>query len=1005
MQLSASQLETLRTRPAQTRLSLFVFKPRTVMKCLVNNVSASRGDRVIPFDSVSFGNIASVEPGMTLLVGTSEGGREVGKIRIISGTTSQFIVSENSNIQWQDNQHLTVLRYWDIWPVFPRIILDPTNDENVIFYKDYDTPYTNQNFYMGTFVNAGPHRPVFLENGTGTVFYSSTGTFNLVGESALSYEWAFEGGNPTGSTSAHPGTVYYTSPGDYVTRLIVRDTINNTRDATYRYISVKNKIGEGNNTPIPRWEIDSLVGSRDEGGYSADIKIYDPDIDINEECVVMLKAEDWYGQNKTSLGGNYPQASDIFFVGYIERGSIHYNAFYGYVAFTVTSISGIMKKTTGFSVSAESKQNPATWYEIRDMDARRAIYHYLKWHSTVLSVTDFSFIGQDYPLQFFDVDRQSIFDAVDNFLKTAYLGRLSSDRQGRLWAGPDPLAYSNPTGTFLPVMEITKRDWIGEPSITENLYDGTSYLEAGGVAYSGANTGTFVAFLSGAPGRAPSYHGRVENIQGLVLQGQSHLNTLSGHLWANRNQRFPNISMEMGTPPRNLDIAPQEVVSISIEANETPRNEKISGIFIPARFRWTYRPLDGVLLAGVEFDGLVNGNPGETIPIPETSDDFEFDFPEFSFPPFPPFVLPGLPIIDPLQINNYAILVENQGVYYTNNAASSNPTWQNGNVNLQANRANLRHLEVTDSGTAFIQLGNDSVWVTPKLGQPWTKLFDKSEVGNPESFPFPTNPAVSGYGVNRKNGRVMIIGSVTVTIFSQRLFYPWYGTASGVIRVRTSNLATDIPGKGPYGSNLVPEGYLSLNTNGTWVFTVAHITGPPMSFTISEAGAAVIAWEAPISGTINGDPLTNFRSLESTQVVISRAYEQTTTIAGKRSNNNGDTYFSITGAPRPYKLAQHNQFESIITNGDGTQMVIASETYAQGLGRSLNGGLTWTTGTFGSSGTTSVWHLGSNSYLFAGARNLHLIPDLVLSTGVFIKTGNLHNLLTGSFNIMALRHY
>ena len=120
---------------------------------------------------------------------------------------------------------LWVIRYWDLWPVFPRIIQDPNNSENVIFYKDYNIPYGNQNFHLGTFVNAGPHRPVILENGTGSVYYSSTGTLNLLGN-PLSYNWHFEGGNPTGSTSAEPGIVNYTQTGDYVTRLIVTDTIN-----------------------------------------------------------------------------------------------------------------------------------------------------------------------------------------------------------------------------------------------------------------------------------------------------------------------------------------------------------------------------------------------------------------------------------------------------------------------------------------------------------------------------------------------------------------------------------------------------------------------------------------------------------------------------------------------------------------------------------------------------------------------------------------------------------
>ena len=125
MQLSSVDLETIRKRPIQTRLDLFIFQPRVVMKCLINNSSAAKNDRTIPFDTVSFGSYLSIEPGMTLLVGNSEGASDVGKIRIISATSSEFKVSENSNIKWQDGLHLTAIRYWDLWPVFPRIIQNP----------------------------------------------------------------------------------------------------------------------------------------------------------------------------------------------------------------------------------------------------------------------------------------------------------------------------------------------------------------------------------------------------------------------------------------------------------------------------------------------------------------------------------------------------------------------------------------------------------------------------------------------------------------------------------------------------------------------------------------------------------------------------------------------------------------------------------------------------------------------------------------------------------------
>lgn len=995
MRLSASDLETLRKRPFRTKLDLFVFSPRVVMRALVNNPSASKGDRVIPFDTVSTGSFASIEPGMTLLVGNTDGGADIGRIRIVSGSASQLVVSENSNIKWQDNKNLTVLRYWDLWPIFPRIISDPSNDENVIFYKDYDIAYSNQNFNLGTFANAGPHRPIFIENGTGTAYYSSTGTLNLLGNS-LSYDWAFEGGNPTGSTSAHPGFVYYSGTGDYVTRLIVTDQATGQQDRTYRYVSVRRKIGEGGVTPIVRWEMSTLSGSRDEGGYNVEFTVYDP-VDIDENCLIMLKADDDYGNYRGSLGGNYPNHNDIFFVGYIDAGSIRFNAVYNYITFTATSVTGMMKKMTGFSVSVESTENPTAWYQLRDMDARRAIYHYLKWHSTVLSVTDFAFNGTDYKLQYFDVDRTSLFDAVDNLMKSAYLGRLSADRQGKLWAEVDPMAYDNPTGSFVPVMSISNRDWMREPSVEEQVYDASSYIELGGIAYSGSTTGTFAALLSGAPGLAPSYHGSVEKLSGMALGGQTHLNQVSGNLWANRNQRFPRVTMEMSTPVRNLDIAPQEVVDVTIQPNDTIRGERIGGIYIPSNFGWDYDPQNQTLLPRLELVGVVSGDPGDTITIPETVEDGDFTFPEFSFPSFPSVILPGLPLINPLEVQKVAIHVKNRGIFYTENFQDAEPSWQSANINLQGIVSHFRNFEVTLGGSAFVQVSGSVLWYASSLGNSWSSIFDAAlVVGNPESYPFPRGHAIGGFGVDRRSGRILVIGEVVVTIGGTNAVYPWYGTSSGLQRTSDINI---IPS---FDSSASQRFYwVTYDNEDSWNVTYKEATNQVSSINLNQNGSSDVFGVNPIVGTLSSQSVFHARSIESSNVVIAKAG------LGYISLNNGLSYSPLSGTtPAVESLANdEDRFESAITNGDGTQIVIASNTYARGLCVSLNNGATWSSGTLRSSGTTSVWHVGGSTYIYGGTNNIYAIPDLILSTGSLVKTGNLRNLITGSFEVIAIRHY
>ncbi len=76
MRLSDQQLETIRTRPQRSRLNLFIFTPRPVLKARLN-ANIDKGTRNIPYLFVT-GSYASIEPDMTLLVGSTDGAEDYG---------------------------------------------------------------------------------------------------------------------------------------------------------------------------------------------------------------------------------------------------------------------------------------------------------------------------------------------------------------------------------------------------------------------------------------------------------------------------------------------------------------------------------------------------------------------------------------------------------------------------------------------------------------------------------------------------------------------------------------------------------------------------------------------------------------------------------------------------------------------------------------------------------------------------------------------------------------
>lgn len=677
MQLSPADLALIKSQPQEFNLFLNIYQPETVFAAQVGG-NISQGARDIPFDNVTIGDASAVQNNFILMVGTTPGGNQRGTIRVRypSPTGTYLIVAENSHIEWSSGQYLTVLNYIDIDAIYPRIIQNPSSPEDVIFYKDYDIPYTNQNTILGSFICMGPHRAAFRDPATGLaqLFWSSSGTYNVNGDS-LTYAWEFEGATVTGSTSATPGYRTYDHTGDFRTRLTVTSS-EGAVDKSYRWVSIRDRPGESTPAggepfpndvpPLLKWEINSLQGSRAEGGYTGRVKIWEPVDDINyikDGALVVIFSDDFYAGTRRNLGGNAENCSDIFFVGYILKGSITYDYKEGSVEFDLGSVTEMMKMSQGFSVSCQDDAAPDTWFKIKEMTVPKALYHYLRWHSTVLLTTDFQHTDDDRAVQYFDSDRESLYDAVAKFIETGIKGEIVCDRQGKLWSELSAAATSLARTAFPSALSITKNDWgsnppsnadanaaraIGastNPTIMERVFPELSYLEYGGILYHGTASGTSDALLACFPGSTPSYKGGITQEEGLILTSQFKLNALVGNEFAYQNSRFPELSISMVGAYKNLDIAPVEMVQMNMAASDTPRGITFNNEpFHITAVEWEYRPASKSLIQTPHLAQLVNGISGESIVVPPIPDDGFSNPKEPKVPPISPFPTPVQPV-------------------------------------------------------------------------------------------------------------------------------------------------------------------------------------------------------------------------------------------------------------------------------------------------------------------------------------------------------------------------
>lgn len=648
--LTSAEKSLLGSRPHNTKLWLSVYEPTTIFSAQLNNASAAKNDRFLPFDNEGSYSYSDIEYGMTMLVGTASGGDDKGKVRVRSSSATGIIVAENSYIDWQDDDYMTVLDFHEIQAVFPRIISDPNDATKTIWYKDYDIEYTNQNDVLGAFINMGSHVAGFLDDGSFKVYYTATGTSHLIPGTSLTYYWLFSG-SATPNTNLSPGWITYTSPGHYVTKLIVSGS-NGSSDVSYRYISVYDRPDEGSNTPVLNWQLTKLSGGRDSGGYTANIRLlgnYDAD-KIKEGNLLVIFSDDWYAGTKQSIGGNGVNRQNIVLVGYIMNGSITYNWKDKYIDFEVASPIGLMKVCKGFSISLEDHPDPvgtatadpgnypSAWALIPNMNVEKAIYHYLRYHSTVLQCTDFQFLGTDQKIQYFDADRESLYNVIDTGIRGILIGKAVCDRQGKIWAETDPYIETKTTNDFV----IKDEDWINEPSIDISNINTTSFIEIGGIYYTGV-TGSSIPYLAGAPGESPSYQGDIERIQGLALSSQAHLNTIAGNLYAYRNREYQKITFSMAGNYGLFDIAPLERFYLNVPAKFNPKGTAITGYFYVNGITWNYNAEKETFYPNIDFDQIETGTMADAMEIPPVPDTSGYNVPPFKIPPIviPPFEIPG----------------------------------------------------------------------------------------------------------------------------------------------------------------------------------------------------------------------------------------------------------------------------------------------------------------------------------------------------------------------------
>ena len=669
--MTGGELTSIRSDNQWSLLYLAVHMPATVWTGRVNVPPASNDEvATINVDGGAWGSgYSSAIKDMLLYVGTSAGAYDKGFVRVredLSGTLSSIDVGEISEVDWADDDYLTIVDEFFLAPRHIRI------DASQVVYMDYDLTYASQSDPHDDpdpVANLGPSlRPVWLEGGTVDVDFDASDSWTFDG-TITGYSWTrfpTAGSSLTGAATATP-TFTATQAGTW--RLACTVSGSNGKSWTaYRYV----KVFDANNMPITAFRLDECAGSWDNGGWIARITLFDEVglTDIREGSMVALFAKDFYGNTEGSIGP-VPDAETILHIGWVANESINWDPEVESVTLELQGPQHWLSLMNGFPSGLEWVAADAdAWTDMTTLTLKKAVWQFLHWRTTLTRILDFQVTSDSREFALFNASPGTLWEQLKAESTATVMANPCFDRYARLFIEIEPQVLPTASRASIPiVMTVTTADLRRPVNIERRTIPTTGMIDLSGVVYS---AGAGASLFSLSPGHIYKRLGPgVEPVDRLALSSQGQANTLAGHVLGWRNSEYPNLSLPFACNQRMVDVTPHQYVVFSIPAGNI-RGLAATLTLVPRSVTFVHDAENGTLQTDVQ---------AESASVEKSSQvgDTPIEPPDPEFPPLPdpdpipePDLLPGWPDV-------CIFPTQKAGVWYatdfTGPDVAGQPTW------------------------------------------------------------------------------------------------------------------------------------------------------------------------------------------------------------------------------------------------------------------------------------------------------------------------------------------
>ncbi len=731
--LNAQEIAHLRSGGHRIRLALASMEhPPVIFQAVCSQSPASHdGLLEIKYSSGS-GTLGNVLPGMTLWIGTYEGGYDVGMARIRKAPTSDTLyIGETSEIRVQNGHYLTVVDEMLPWPKHVRIL-------NKVPYMDGDIAYTDQHDSPAPVPVFGSDVVVYAKSYPVDIPFDSTDTWCL-GSGTISRQWSASAGTFVGGTTGVTATLRLDSyPPGGVVRVKLTATRSGKSANGYRYVYVY----DPEHLPFMDFTLNSLVAGSDSGGWEFSVTCYGDVSWVRDRARVILFAlEEGFGDGHTGGVGVLPGRENIVCSGWIDGESIRLDSNARSVTFTVRGLHHWLDRMPGFppGVEARRPESAPAWTNFPVLTVDHAAWHLLYWRSTVAEITDVYLTGDTRTASAFDIPSDGIFSQLREIGQSSILAIPGVDRYGRLFMHIDPQFVLPAQRSVIKILTATDDDILDEGREIEVVETPQiAMVELSGVA---ATATTAAPYFSRSPGSVFARTGDILIMDRLLLSGQSQANHLAALVFGRENRRIRSIRISFAHGGyRVIDIFPFQYVHLSLNND---------------RFSWSGRALPRSIQYQMDGTGVLRATftfepetfPGNSIsyyppgpqppPVP----------PPPSPPPTPPPPTPGPAPVPPSGDQLYAIVATNRGLAWTENLLEGNPVWRPLNDGLEDDvKGTCYQFIVLDDGLIVGAFGNPTTsmracWVGIT---PWFTIADSTII---QPGPFADGPfCVSLFG-------------------------------------------------------------------------------------------------------------------------------------------------------------------------------------------------------------------------------------------------------------------